>query len=110
MSRIPREKKVLIIGDPALCLIGAAAGTDYFIFRNNCDELFSFLKKETEAHGVYIVLRNIIESCRGLYEELMGRDALTVVIDSPETLEKIDPREYYEKLLIKYVGMKISLQ
>lgn len=104
-----KERKVLVVGDPAICLIGAAAGCDYYIFRNDCKDLLNYIKERADAYGVYIISRNTINKCKDINLELSKLDALVVIIDSPETLRKIDPKKYYEELMTKYVGMKINL-
>lgn len=104
-----KEEKILVIGDSAICLIGAAAGSDFYIFRNNCEELLNYIRENIGVYGIYIVSRNVIDKCKNISSELNKLDALVVIIDSPETLRKIKPKEYYEELMMKYVGMKINL-
>ena len=109
MSLSPREKKILVIGDVNLCIIGAAAGTDYIVFRGECDEIRDFIRSNVEEYGVYIVTRDAHDKCKEVFDELEELGVLKIVIDSPKIMKEIDPRKYYEELMAKFVGMKISL-
>jgi len=104
---IPREKKVIVIGDTGFSLIGAAAGTDYYIFRNDCSELDNVLT--SEDYGVYIILRDVYNKCSKYFKQLYERNVLVVVVDPPKVMKEIKPKEYYEELIAKYIGLKISL-
>jgi len=103
------EKNVLVIGDSTLCLIGVAGGADIYIFKNDCDSLGEYLSKNIDKYGVYIVSRDVYEKCVVVKNTLDQANALTIVIDPPKALEKIDPKKYYEELIVKFVGMKVSL-
>lgn len=103
----PRERGVIVVGDASFCLIGAAAGASYFIFREDCGELARLIS--SEDYGVYIVLREVISKCRGVLSELLNKDALVVVVDSPKAMKEVDPKKYYEDLIAKYVGIRVSL-
>ena len=109
MSSVPREKKIVVIGDAILCLIGAAAGADYYVFKEDCSELENFLEERIDEYGVLIIGRNVVDKCRVLYDRLMRTDVLTIVVDPPKVMREIDPKKYYEDLITKFVGMKISL-
>ncbi len=109
MSMAPREKKIIVIGDSSICLIGVAAGTDYFVFRNDCKELHEFLRENSEEYGVFIVSRNIVNKCKEVNDFLNTLKALTVIIDPPKVMKEIDPKKYYEELVTRFVGMKVSL-
>lgn len=101
-----RERKILVIGDSSFCLIGAAAGTDYFVFRGDCSELS---KAVSDDYGIYIVLRDVYSNCRSIVDELMRRDVLVIVVDSPKIMKEVDPKKHYEELIAKYIGIRINL-
>jgi len=104
---IPKEKRVMVIGDPYLCLIAAAAGAGYTVYRGSCDELAGVV--ESEEYGVYIVLREVYRVCKKVLDKLFEKDALVVIVDSPKVMKEVDPKKYYEDLVAKYIGMRISL-
>ncbi|MEM1742330.1 MAG: hypothetical protein QXX35_04700 [Desulfurococcaceae archaeon] len=101
------EKKIIVIGDPGLCLIGGAAGVDYFIYRGDCSELNNAIT--SEEYSVYIILRDIYTKCKNTIDDLLKRDVLVILIDSPKIMKEIDPKKYYEELIAKYIGIRINL-
>jgi hypothetical protein len=111
LTLAPKLKSVLIIGDPFLGLIGAAAGIDYYIFDDNCDSIVDFLKDKINRYGTIIILRRISEKCNNLREFLSQHsEVLVIMIDSPIETSKIDPKKYYEELMTKYIGLRIGLK
>lgn len=111
MSYFPKEKKILVIGDPYLCLIAAAAGTDYLEYKGTCREINEYLRKNICKYGVVIITHNVLENCQDILNLLKKQDDLLVVaIALPQELKKIDPKKYYEKLITEYIGLKISLK
>lgn len=110
-TRIAR-KNVLIIGDRVLCLIGSAAGLDYFEFSGeNCEDAYDFLSKNIMNYGVIIVSRETITLCKNINMLLknLPENILSIIIDTPRTMEKVDIRKYYEDVVRKYIGLKITL-
>lgn len=104
-----KEKNVLLIGDAESCLIAVSAGVDHYLFNHNCSELNGFLRDNYEKYGVFIVLTNVLEECREVDKFLKNIDALVVAVDHPSVMKKIEPRSYYEKLAVKYLGQRIQL-
>ncbi len=107
----PRERKVLVIGDPFLCLIGAAAGTDYLEFTGKCGEIEELMSKNHGEYGVVILSRTADEKCHNVFEQLKERynDVLFIIVETPRVLAEIDPKKYYEEMIRKYIGLKISI-
>ncbi len=109
MSSIPREKKILVIGDINLCIIGAAAGTDYYVFRGECSELSTYVDEHLGEYGVYIITRDVYNECREELKKVLEGEYLSIIVDPPKIMKEIDPKKYYEELITRFVGMKISL-
>ncbi|RLG84728.1 MAG: hypothetical protein DRO40_00070 [Thermoprotei archaeon] len=110
-TRITR-KDILIIGDRLLCLIGSAAGTDYIEFSGtNCKDVHDFLNKNATKYGVIIVSRETITSCKDVNTLLknLPENILSIIIDTPRTMEKLDVKKHYEDIIRKYIGLKITL-
>jgi len=106
------KKDALIIGDRILCLIGSAAGLDYLEFsRDNCEYIHDFLSKNISRYGVIIVSRDVITSCKDVdrFLEKLSEEILSVVIDTPRTMEKVDVRKHYEEIIRRYIGLRITL-
>lgn len=108
MSSI-KERKVVIIGDLESCLIGVAAGIDYYVFKEDCSELSRFIQSGAENYGVFIVLNQVIEKCPSVKSLLDSLDALVVKLDYPSVMKMVEPRELYEKMIAKFVGKRIPL-
>lgn len=104
-----KERSVILIGDTASCLIAASAGIDYYVFNNNCNELYSFLTGSIEKYGVFIVLTTVLEKCREVDKLLRNIDALVVAVDHPSVMKEVEPKSHYEKLAVKYLGQKVQL-
>ncbi|NPA98784.1 MAG: hypothetical protein GXO43_05330 [Crenarchaeota archaeon] len=107
----PREKKVLVIGDPFLCLIGAAAGADYLEFTGKCDDVEEIISKKHSEYGVIILSRTTTDKCGKTIDEFKERysNILFITVESPKILAEIDPKKYYEEMIRKYIGLKISI-
>ena len=111
MSGLPAIKKALLIGDPYLCLIAAASGIDYFVFDGNCEKLIEYIREKIDDYRLLIVLRPIIKKCEELNDLLKEhREILSIIIDSPKVLEKIDPKKHYEEIITKYIGLKFEIK
>jgi len=111
MSHFPKEKKILVIGDPYLCLIAVAAGTDYLEYKDTCKEIDEYLRKNISKYGAVIITHSVSENCPDILNLLKKQeDLLVVTVAPPRELEKIDPKKYYEKLVTEYIGLKISLK
>lgn len=108
MSSI-KEKKVVIIGDLESCLIGVAAGIDYYVFKGDCGDLSRFIQNNAEIYGVFIVLNQVIENCPSIRSLLDSLDALVVKLDHPSVMRMVEPKELYEKMIAKFVGKKIPI-
>ncbi|OYT40887.1 MAG: hypothetical protein B6U89_00660 [Desulfurococcales archaeon ex4484_58] len=109
MNSLPRENKILVIGDANLCIIGAAAGTDYYVFRGECRDLSTYIDEHLNDYGVYIVARDVYNRCENELRKILESEYLLIIIDPPKIMKEIDPKKYYEELVTKFVGMKISL-
>lgn len=109
MSVMPREKEIIVIGDVNLCIIGVAAGTDYYVFREDCNDLSTFINEKINDYGVYIVSREVYNKCNNLFKQLSEKGYLVIVIDPPKILRKIEPKKYYEEMITRFIGMKIEL-
>jgi hypothetical protein len=111
LTLAPKLKNLLIIGDPYLGLIGAAAGIEYYIFNGECNDIVDFLKDKINRYGTIIILRRISEKCDMLRKFLSQHsEVLVIMIDSPIETSKIDPKKYYEELMTKYIGLRIGLK
>jgi hypothetical protein len=104
------EKKILVVGDPVLGLIGVAAGADALIYRNNCEELVSELKKSIQNYNVLIYFRNIEDDCKNFRDFIpsLKEMVLTIPLDHPKEVGKIEVAEYYKSLVKKYLGISIE--
>ncbi len=104
------EKKILVVGDPILGLIGVAAGADAIIYKDNCEELVSELRKVVENYNVLIYFRNIEDDCKSLRDlvPLLKEKVLTIPLDHPKEAGRIDVAEYYKSLVKKYLGISIE--
>jgi len=111
VSRLPIMKKALLVGDPYLCLVAAAAGIDYFVFDNNCERLVEYIRGKIDDYRLLIVLRPILKECSELSKLLEEhREILPIIIDPPKELEKIDPKKHYEEMITKYIGLKFEVK
>jgi hypothetical protein len=104
------EKKILVVGDPVLGLIGVAAGADALVYRNNCEELVSELKKSIQNYNVLIYFRNIEDECKNFRDYILSLKemVLTISLDHPKEAGKIEVAEYYKSLVKKYLGISIE--
>ena len=110
-TRIIR-KDVLVIGDRILCLIGSAAGLDYLEFSGtNCKDVYDFLNKNAMNYGVIIISREAISLCRDINTFLknLPENILSIIIDTPRTMERIDVKKHYEDIIRRYIGLKVTL-
>lgn len=105
------EKKILILGDPVLGLIGVAAGADALIYKDNCSETIEELKKNAHSYNIIIYFREIELKCRELSPILndLRQHALLIPLDHPREVGKIDVSEYYRSIVKKYLGVSIEL-
>uniref|UniRef100_A0A7C2BLJ7 V-type ATP synthase subunit F n=1 Tax=Thermosphaera aggregans TaxID=54254 RepID=A0A7C2BLJ7_9CREN len=104
------EKKILVVGDPVLGLIGVAAGADAIIYKNNCEELVGELKRIIEHYNVLIYFRSIEDDCRSLRDLMpsLKERVLTIPLDHPKEVGRVDVAEYYKSLVKKYLGISIE--
>ncbi len=111
MTTMPHMRSGLVIGDPYLALIGAAAGLDHIIFEGDCGAIMRALEERERSIGLIIILRSIYEECSEIksFAEEHG-DILFIHIDDPRAIEKIDPKKYYENLMAKYIGIRFELK
>jgi len=105
------EKKILVLGDPILGLIGVAAGADALIYRDNCSETVEELKKNLHNYSVIIYFREMESRCKNLSILLneFRQHGLVIALDNPREVEKIDVIEYYRSIVKKYLGVSIEL-
>ncbi|MCS7128230.1 MAG: hypothetical protein N3E36_03520 [Sulfolobales archaeon] len=112
LTKAPVEKRILLIGDKVMCLMGAAAGIDSIEYLGgNCREIEEFLKSEWSKYGVMILVKNVVDECSSLRKFLseLPEEVLVTIVEHPKLIAEADPRKYYEELLKKYIGLLVQL-
>jgi len=108
-------RKILFVGDRILNLLASSIGGDYLcVEERECSSIVEYIRGSIERYSIVIVSSEYIRKCRELervFRELRGK-LFVIEIPGIEDIKRIsedDIREYYEKLVRKYVGVRISL-
>ncbi len=108
-------RKVLCIGDRLLNMICSTIGTDYInVEEEQCSSIVEKLEKKVLDYGVIIVLDDFLKNCRELKKLLDSFRGRLFIITLPgfrrvARISDEEVKEYYEELVRRYVGVRVSL-
>ncbi|WFO75523.1 hypothetical protein J4526_01085 [Desulfurococcaceae archaeon MEX13E-LK6-19] len=105
-----QRKKILVLGDKILALIGSAANASSYVIDTDKCTYPQELDEHIEEYGVIIVDEDIYNKCsniKALVDKVFEK-ALVIVLQSPKKIGEIDYKKYYEEFVSKTIGLKIS--
>lgn len=110
MKTLLPRKKILVLGDKTLALIGRAANASSYVIDPSKCTFPPELKEKISDFGVIIIDEHVYEKCKKIKEmiDMVFENTLIVILPSPKKIRRIDYKKYYEDFVGKTIGLKIS--
>ncbi len=108
MNRL-KYKNVLFIGDPILKIMGLACGAKVIEVHPDTCETPPDIEKILADTGVVVIDERVYDRCGKLKNLLDSLEESILIVKIPPPDKLIEPKKYYEELIRKAIGLKISL-
>lgn len=108
MMRI-RRKEVLFIGGPIIKVLGLSCGALVVEVDPEKCEVPTNFRDMVYNSGVIVVEEDVYNKCSNVKELLDQVEESCLIVKLPHPRKIVEPRKYYEELLRKIIGLRISL-
>ena len=104
-----KRRNIIFIGGSIIKIIGLSTGSMVIEVQPDTCSLPQDFEKYIADAGVIVVEEEIYNKCSNVKNVLERIKESALVITLPHPWRVIEPKKYYEELLRKIIGLRISL-